>query len=132
MPAFLLFILVSFAGLAYLLYLQLLYPRLIAGYGGGERFTLTRAKNYTCQIPWFAFSRLHLTLQTNDTVKLYGDDEHVCDCIQYDLIVEPGEEALIMLKSSSSVSDMFIAWQQIPFEKQRILDEDSYIQMDTS
>ena len=118
--ALLIFILISFAGLAYLLYLQFLYPTLIPGYGGGERFTLTRANNYTFQIPWFAYSRLHLTLQTNDTVKLYVDDEHVRDCLQYDLVIDPGEEALIVLKSSSSVSGMFTAWQETPLERQML------------
>ena len=118
--ALLLFILVSVAGLAYLLYLHFLYPTLIPGYGGGERFTLTRANNYTFQIPWFAYSRLHLTLQANDTVELYMDDEHVRDCLQYNLVIELGEEALIVLKSSSPVSGMFIAWQEIPLERQML------------
>jgi len=109
-----------FVGATYLLYLQLLYPSLVPGYGGGERFSLARVNNYTFQIPWFAYSRLHLTLQANDTVRLYVDDEYVCDCIRYDLVIEPGEEALIVLKSSSPVSGMFIAWQEIPIEKQML------------
>ena len=107
-------------GATYLLYLQLLYPSLIPGYGGGERFSLTKANNYTFQIPWSAYSRLHLTLQANDTVKLYVDDEYVCDCLQYDLVIEPGEEALIVLKSGSPVSGRFIAWQEIPIERQML------------
>jgi len=107
-----------FVGVTYLLYLQLLYPSLVPGYGGGERFSLIKANNYTFQIPWFANSRLHLTLQANDTVKLYVDEQHVCDCSQHDIVIEPGEEALIVLKSSSSVSGMFTARQEIPLERQ--------------
>jgi len=114
----LLFISLSFAGLAYFLYLQLLYPTLVPGYGGGESFSLTKANNYTFQIPWFAYSRLHLTLQANETVNLYTDGRHACDCTSYNLVLEPGEEVLIMLKSSSSVSGRFTAWQEIPLENQ--------------
>jgi hypothetical protein len=114
----LIFVFLFFVGATYLLYLQLLYPSLIPGYGGGERFSLIKANNYTFQIPWFAYSRLHLTLQANDTVKLYVDDQYVCDCSQYYFIIEPGEEALVVLKSSSPVSGMFTAWQEIPLERQ--------------
>ena len=99
--ALLIFISLSFVSATYLLYLQLLYPSLIPGYGGGERFSLTKINNYTFQIPWFAYSRLHLTFQANDTVKLYVDDDYVCDCSQHDLAIEPGEEALIVLKSTN-------------------------------
>ena len=116
--SFLIFVFLFFVGSAYLLYLQFLYPTLIPGYGGGERFSLIKANNYTFQIPWFAYSRLHLTLQANDTIKLYVDDQYVCDCSQHDVVIEPGEEAFIVLKSSSSVSGMFTAWQEIPLEKQ--------------
>ena len=113
-----LFFSMSFAGLAYLLYLQLLYPTLIPGYGGGERFSLTNENNHSFQIPWFAYSRLHLTLQANDTVELHVDGEYVCDCTDYDFVIEPGGEVLVLLKSSSSVSGMFTARQEIPLEKQ--------------
>jgi len=116
----LVFISLLFVGAAYLLYLQVLYPSLIPGHGGGERFSLTKANNYTFQIPWFAYSRLHLTLQANDTVKLYVDDEYMYDCSQYDFVIESGEEALIVLKSASPVSGTFIAWQEIPFERQTL------------
>jgi hypothetical protein len=112
------FIFLFFIGALYLLYLQLLYPTLIPGYGGGERFSLIKANNYTFQIPWFAYSRLHLTLQANDTVKLYLDDQYVCNCSQHDIVIEPGEEALVVLKSGSSVSGMFTARQEIPLERQ--------------
>jgi len=116
----LVFIGLSFVGATYLLYLHLLYPSLIPGYGGGERFSLVKANNYTFQIPWFAHSRLHLTLQANDTVRLYVDDEYVCDCSQYYFVIEPGEEALIVLKSSSPVLGMFMAWQEIPQEREML------------
>ena len=80
----------------------------------GERFSLTETNNYTFQIPWFAYSRLHLTLQANDTVKLYVDDDYVCDYSEYDIVIEPSEEALIVLKSSSSVSGMFKDCRKFP------------------
>ena len=111
-------LLLSFSGLAYLLYLQIVFPRLVPFHGGGERVTLNSANNYTTQIPWDAYSRLHLTLQTNDTVKLYSNGDYLCDCISYEFILEPDESVLILLKSSSSVSGRFTAWQEIPLEKQ--------------
>ena len=113
-----LFFSMSFAGLAYLLYLQLLYPTLIPGYGGGERFSLTNENNHSFQIPWFAHSRLHLTLQANDTVELHVDGEYVGDYTHYDFVIEPGREVPVLLKSSSTVSGMFTARQEIPLEKQ--------------
>jgi hypothetical protein len=111
-------LLMSFSGLAYLLYLQIVFPRLVPFHGGGERFTLNSANNYTTQIPWDAYSRLHLTLQTNDTVKLYSNGDYLCDCTSYEFILEPDESVLILLKSSSPVSGRFTAWQEIPLEKQ--------------
>jgi hypothetical protein len=111
-------LLMIFAGLSYLLYLNVIFPGLVPSYGGGERFTLSEAENYTFQIPWLAYTRLHLALQTNDTVKLYVDSEYVCDCTSYDFVVEPGEQVLILLKSDAPVSGMFTAWQEIPFDKQ--------------
>jgi len=111
-------LLTLFAGLGYLLYLNVIFPGLMPSYGGGERFTLSEAENYTFQIPWLAYSRLHLALQTNDTIKLYVDSEYMCDCTSYDFVVEPGEQVLVLLKSDAPVSAMFTAWQEIPFERQ--------------
>jgi len=111
-------LLTLFAGLGYLLYLNVIFPGLMPSYGGGERFTLSEAENYTFQIPWLAYSRLHLALQTNDTIKLYVDSEYMCDCTSYDFVVEPGEQVLVLLKSDAPVSGMFTAWQEIPFERQ--------------
>jgi hypothetical protein len=111
-------LLLSFSGLAYLLYLQIVFPRLVPFHGGGERVTLNSANNYTTQIPWDAYSRLHLTLQTNDTVKVYSNGDYLCDCASYEFILEPDEYVLILLKSSSPVSGRFTAWQEIPLEKQ--------------
>ncbi len=50
------------------MYLQVVFPRLVPGYGGGERFTLSEADNFTFQIPWSAHTRLHVALEANDTV----------------------------------------------------------------
>lgn len=110
--------LLFFIGLAYLLYLQILFPRLVPHYGGGERFTLNQANNYTFQMPWSAYSRLHLTIQANDTVKLYVNSDYVCDCAYYSFVIEPGDDAFILLMSNSSVSGMFRAWQETPLDRQ--------------
>jgi hypothetical protein len=112
------FSLLSLAGLAYLFYLQVLFPKLVPGYGSGERFTLEPANNYTYQIPWQAKSRLHLTLQANETVQLYSNSEYVCDCTSYEFTIEPDDYVLIQMKASSPVSGMFTAWQETPLEKQ--------------
>jgi hypothetical protein len=111
-------LLTLFAGLGYLLYLNVVFPGLVPSYGGGERFTLSEAENYTFQIPWLAYTRLHLALQTDATVKLYVDSEYMCDCASYGFVVEPGEQILILLKSDAPVSGMFTAWQETPLEKQ--------------
>jgi hypothetical protein len=111
-------LLILFAGLGYLLYLNVVFPTLVPSYGGGERVVLSEAENYSLQMPWSVYSRLHLALQTNDTVKLYVDSEYMCDCTSYDFVVEPGEQVLILLKSDAPVSGMFTAWQDIPFERQ--------------
>jgi hypothetical protein len=113
-----LFLFVLFAGLAYLLYLHVVFPGLVPFHGGGEGVTLNSANDYTSQIPWEAYSRLHLTLHTNDTVKLYSNGEYLCDCTSYEFILEPGDYILILLQSSAPVSGRFTAWQEIPFEKQ--------------
>jgi hypothetical protein len=112
------FSLLSLAGLAYFLYLQVLFPKLVPSYGSGERFTLEPANNYTYQIPWQANSRLHLALQASATVKLYLDGEYVCDCTSYEFIIEPGDDVLVQMTSDSAVSGMFTAWQEIPLEQQ--------------
>ena len=108
------------AGSAYMIYLHGLFPRLVPSYGGGERFWLDEANNFTFQIPWSAVTRLHLTLQANDTVELYRDGKYVCDCSKHELVVEKGDEALIILKSSSPVNGIFRAKQEIPLEKQLV------------
>jgi hypothetical protein len=112
------FSLLSLAGLAYLLYLQVLFPKLVPSYGSGERFTLEPANNYTYQIPWQAKYRLHLTLQANETVQLYSNGEYICDCTSYEFTIEPDDYVLIQMKASSPVSGMFTAWQETPLEKQ--------------
>lgn len=106
------------AGSAYITYLHLMFPKLVPGYGGGERFTLSEANDFTFQIPWWANSKLHLDLQANDTVEFYIDGSYVCVCSHYELVIERGNEALILLKSDSPVDGMFTARQEIPLEKQ--------------
>jgi len=106
------------AGSAYFIFLHGIFPRLVAGYGGGERFILDEANDFTFQIPWEAHSRLHLSLQANDTIELYIDGDYVCDCSCYELVIESGDHALLLLRSDSPVNGRFSAWQEIPLEKQ--------------
>jgi len=106
------------AGSAYIAYLHLLFPKLVPGYGGGEGFTLGEANNFTYQMPWWAHSRLHLDLQANDTVEIYVDGDNVCDCSHYELGIERGDEALVLLRSDSPVKGRFTARQEIPLERQ--------------
>jgi len=106
------------AGSAYLLFLHGMFPRLVPGYGGGEGFTLGEANNYSVQMPWSAYSRLHLSFQANDTIELYRDGDYVCDCVHYEFVIERGDHALLMLKSSSPVEGRFTARQEIPLEQQ--------------
>lgn len=118
LPNLVVALLLLLAGSAYFLFLHGMYPRLVPFHGGGERFWLYETNNFTFQIPWSAFSRFHLTLQANDTVELYKDGNFVCDCSHYELVIESGDEALILLKSNSPVNGMFTARQDIPLEKQ--------------
>jgi len=95
-----------------------MFPKLVPGYGGGEGFTLSEANDFAFQIPWSAYSRLHLALQANDTLELYVDGDYVFDCSHYELVLERGDEALILLRSDSPVKGRFTARQEIPLEKQ--------------
>ena len=117
---FILSFLLLIAGLTYFLYLHILFPQLVPHYGGGERFTLSKTANdtYAFQIPWSTYSRLHLSLQTNNTVELYLNGTYLCDCTRYDFVIERGGRALILSRSDLPVSGRFKAWQEIPLEKQ--------------
>lgn len=116
--SFIVSFLLFFSGLAYLLYLQILFPRLVPHHGAGEKFALNPVNNYTFHIPWSAYSRLHLTLEANDTVRLYVNGDYVCDCTHYSFVIEPGDGTSILLMSNSSVSGMFEAWQETPLGRQ--------------
>ncbi len=117
-PNLTLSILLLLAGLAYFLFLYGIFPRLVPFHGGSEKFRLGEANNFTFQMSWSAFSRLHLALQANDTVKLYRDGNYVCVCSYHEFAIESGYEASILLKSTSSVNGVFTARQEIPLEKQ--------------
>jgi len=106
------------AGSAYLIFLYGMFPRLVPIHGGGEGFTLGEYNNYSAQLPWSAYSRLHLSLQANDTIELYRDGDYVCDCVQYELVLERGEDIMLMMKSDAPVRGRFTARQEIPLEKQ--------------
>ena len=115
---FLLSLSLLLAGSAYLIFLYGMFPRLVPIHGGGEGFTLGEYNNYSAQLPWSAYSRLHLSLQANDTVELYRDGDYVCDCVQYELVLERGEDIMLMMMSISPVRGRFTARQEIPIEKQ--------------
>ena len=117
-PNLIVAILLLLAGSTYILFLYGMFPKLVPFHGGSEKFWLGEANNYTFQIPWSAFSRLHLTLQANDTVELYSDGNYVCDCSHYEFVIESGDETSILLKSNSPVNGVFSARQEIPLEKQ--------------
>jgi len=106
------------AGSAYTAYLHLIFPKLVPGYGGGEGFTLGEANNFTYQIPWWANSKLHLDLQANDTLELYVNGDYLCVCSHHELVIERGDEALVLLRSDSPVEGRFTARQEIPLERQ--------------
>jgi hypothetical protein len=106
------------AGLAYFYFLYSWFPRLVPIHGGGEGFTLGEYNNYSDQLPWSAYSRLHLSLQANDTVELFRDGVYVCDCVEYELVLERGEIVMLGMKSDSPVKGRFTARQEIPLEKQ--------------
>ena len=106
------------AGSAYFIFLHSIFPGLVPGYGGGERFALNEANDFTFQLPWWAHSRLHLSLQANDTIELYIDGDYICDCSHYELVIERRDEALILLRSDSPVNGKFTARQEIPLEHQ--------------
>lgn len=118
MPNLIVASLLLLAGSTYFLFLYGMFPKLVPFHGGGERFWLGEANNFTFHIPWSAFSRLHLTLQANDTVELYKDGNYICVCSHYELVIESGDEASILLKSDSPVNGRFTARQEIPLEKQ--------------
>jgi len=106
------------AGSAYLVFLYVMFPRLVPIHGGGEGFTLGEHNNYSAQLPWSAYSRLHLSLQANDTIELYRDGDYVCDCVQYELVLERGDDIMLTMKSNSPVRGFFTARQEIPLENQ--------------
>ena len=59
-----------------------------------------------------------MDLQANDTVELYVDGDFVCVCSHYKLVVEGGDEALVLLRSGSPVEGWFTARQEIPLVRQ--------------
>ena len=94
-----------------------MFPKLVPHHGGGERFNLFKTNDFTFQIHWTAYTRLHLSLQANDTIILYSNDEYITECTHHDLTIEPGENVLVTLRSESPVTGMFTARQEIPMER---------------
>jgi len=118
--ALILSVAVVFSGLTYVLYLHVVFPSLVPYHGGGERFALSLVNDYTSSIPWSAYTRLHVVLQANDTVQLYIDGIYACACTHYEVIIEAGDDSLLLLRSDAPVVGMFTAWQETPFERQLV------------
>jgi len=100
------------AGLSYLYYLQVIFPTLVPYHGGGEPFTLDEWNNYTFRIPWYAQTRLHLTVQTDQVVELYVNDSPLCNRTECELVIEPGRKAIITPRSNSFAAGRFTARQE--------------------
>jgi len=111
-------LLLTLSGVVALGFTYLLFPSLVPGYGGGEPFYLDERNDFSTRFPWYANSRLHLTIRANDTVDIYTDDSYVYSGAYYELAIEPKAQVAIMLKSSSSVVGRFTARQEIPWEMQ--------------
>jgi len=89
-----------------------LYPALVPGYGAGEPFHLTSYNNYTTQFPWYSKTRIHLTIEANDSMQIFVDGISVFNGSFYKISIEPQNQTLIKLQSVTSVSGKFLAWQE--------------------
>lgn len=116
--AFNLSLLLLLTGVLSLGFTYVIFPKLAPGYGGGEPFLLTSYNNYTDTFPWFSDSKLHLTIKANNTIQINIDGENVYNGTYYKISIEPNENALITLKSSSPVTGRFEAWQEPPWMMQ--------------
>ncbi|MHA2108992.1 MAG: hypothetical protein ACW99R_14915 [Candidatus Hodarchaeales archaeon] len=106
--------LLLFAGLVSLGFTYMFYPTLVSSYGRTERFNLTEYNNYKIEFPYYANSRLHITIEANNTLSIFLNETFVHHGSFYRLTVEPKEYILITLNSSFSVSGKFLAWQEPP------------------
>ena len=118
LPVILVSLLLILAGVAYLLFLNALYPMLVPHYGGGERFALRGVDDFTLEMPWGAVSRLHLSFQANGTVALYLDGAYVGNYTSYGFTVEGGDVVMVSMRSVSPVGGMFTARQEVPLGRQ--------------
>jgi hypothetical protein len=115
-----LFIILTLTGVAYLLFLQFVYPTLTPSHGGGEAVSLNQANNYRYSIPWNAITRLHLTLQTDNIVEVYSNGEYLGNYTNYNFTIEPDDSIFILLKSNYLVTGKITARQEIPPERQTL------------
>ena len=111
-------LLLTLSGVLALGFTYFLFPTLVPGYGGGEPFYLDERNEFSTFFPWYANSRLHLTITANDTADIYIDDSYVYSGSYYELTIEPKAQVGIMLKSNSPVAGRFTARQEIPREMQ--------------
>jgi len=80
-----------FSGLVSLGFTYMFYPTLVPGYGRTERFNLTEYNNYNTQFPYYANSRLHITIEANNTMSIFIDENFVHNGSFYELTVGPKE-----------------------------------------
>ena len=105
-------LLILSSGILALGFTYLFYPTLVPTYGAGESFQLTSYNSYTTQFPWYSKTRIHLTIEANDSMRIFIDGISVFNGSFYKTSIEPKNQALITLQSVTPVSGRFLAWQE--------------------
>ena len=105
-------LLIFFSGIMALGFTYVLYPTLVPGYGAGEPFQLNSYNSYTTQFPWYSKTRIHLTIEANDSMQIFVDGISVFNGSFYKISIEPQNQTLIKLQSVTPVSGKFLAWQE--------------------
>jgi hypothetical protein len=107
-------VILSLIGIIFLGFTYIIYPKLVPFYGGGEPFILASYNDYSDIFPWYSNSKLHLTIEANNTIQVYVDGKNPDNGTYYVITIEPRVETLIRLKSSLPVEGRFNAWQEPP------------------
>jgi len=102
-------------GVIGLSFTYLIYPSLLASYGGGERFYLDYYNDFTINFPFITNTRLTLKIEANNTIQIYIDEINVYNGTKYEIIIEPKNSVLIKFKSECRVEGRFTARQEIPW-----------------
>lgn len=103
---------ILFSGVMALGYTYVLYPTLVPSYGAGEPFNLTNSNNYTFQLPLYSNSRIHLTIEANNSVLVFIDGIFVHNGSNYVTSIEPQSRIVIKVQATSAVSGKFLAHQE--------------------